>query len=87
MSEEKRSLDYLGPVASTAAYLRHHPGSEPARCRRDEAVRRAVRAHPLAAVAASAGLAPRAVAEIVLSAVPPGPAATGESSRRARATR
>jgi hypothetical protein len=67
---EPPSLDYLGPVASTSAYLRRSPASEAGRRRRDEAVRRAVRFHPLAVVAEAAGLSPGAVASILVDTAP-----------------
>lgn len=63
-----RPLDYLGPVVSTTAYLREQPQDGHARRRRDEAVQRAVRIHPVAVVAEAAGLSPRCVAEIVVGA-------------------
>jgi len=59
-------LDYLAPVVSTSTYLSQRPADEHARRRRDETVRRALRAHPVAAVAEAASLSPRAVADIVL---------------------
>lgn len=67
-ASQGRPLDYLGPVLSTTAYLREHPEDEHARRRRDESVRRALRAHPLSAVADATGLSTRVVAEIVLGA-------------------
>lgn len=65
-ASQERPLDYLGPVVSTTGYLRKRPKDEHARRRRDEAVQRALRAHPLSVVAETAGLSPRGVAEIVV---------------------
>lgn len=65
--EEQGCLDYLTPVIETTAILRRSPDNAHALRRRDEMVRRAARAHTLAAVAEAAELSPRATAEIVLS--------------------
>jgi hypothetical protein len=67
-ASQGRPLDYLGPVVSTTAYLRERPEDEHARRRRDEAVQRATRVHPVSVVAQAAGLSRRGFAEIVVGA-------------------
>ena len=59
-------LDRLRVVAETATYLELHPESAPARRRRDEAVTRAARFHPVEEVAAAAGVPTATLLEIVL---------------------
>lgn len=59
-------LDRLRVVAETATYLELNPESAPARRRRDEAVIRAARFHPVEEVATAAGVPTATLLEIVL---------------------